>query len=303
MIIKPISGSAEEPDPGLSGNRDAGCWFLQQVGVAFRDLADSATADKTGCNENDTCRMVMCLNGDLRVCMTGMDQEDDFFLSAGTCSLQYHPGRCRCLNCAHRDRAQVLELVCPASEFVQLVGGTPVGRKLAAAMDAGRPLHVHQPMTPAIHQALICLREAVAGTDGSAAPLVFAKTLEVVWLLTRPPLPEARAPISGDTRRAVEKARAILRDNMANPPALKILAVQVGMSLSKLKQVYPLVYGMPPYAYLRQVRMERALHLIRSTDMSVIEVAFEVGYASPSRFSRAFADQFGFNPSRARRMG
>jgi len=250
-----------------------------------------------GDDENDTCRLVMCMNGDLRVCVTGTDQKNDFFLSAGNCSLQYQPGGCRCLNCAHHSRVQALELVCPASALVELMSGTRAGCELEVAVNAGRPLHIHQPITPAIHQALISLREVLAETDGGAVPLVLAKFLEMVWVFTSSRGQAACSPISVGTRRAVEKARSTLEDNMADPPALEALAAEVGMSLSKLKQVFPQVCGMPPYAYLRRVRMEQSRRLLSHHGLSVTEAAIQVGYSNLSHFAKIFAAYHGIKPS------
>ena len=192
---------------------------------------------------------------------------------------------------------QVLELVCPAAELVRLVSSTPVGRELAAAVKAGRPLHIHQPMGPALHQALFTLREGLTDPDRGAAPLMLAKALEMVWLFACAQSPVTRRPVSADTRRAVEKARSLLENNMTDPPALESLAAAVGMSLSKLKQVFPLVYGLPPYAYLRQVRMEQARRLLGQRGLSVTEAAFEVGYSNLSHFAKTFTAHYGINPS------
>lgn len=80
-------------------------------------------------------------------------------------------------------------------------------------------------------------------------------------------------------RRVLDKAREILECNMAEPPDLETLAGEVGMGLSKFKEVFPRVCGMLPYAYLRQTRMERARHLLAGRRLSVTEAAMEVGQA------------------------
>lgn len=299
-IIAFHPGSAQEISDGQSRNRTGGRFF-QNIRVAFQDLGDSGTACGICDSEEDACRMVMCLNGDVRFSVTGSNHEEDFFICAGSCSLQYHPGHCRYLACARSRRAHVLELVFPAREFLQLVGDTPLGRELEAAMNSGRPLNIHQPMTAGLHQALVGLREAVAGAAPGAAPMVLAKALEMVWLLARSQGPATPRPVPETTRRAVEKAQSILEGNMTDPPALEDLAAEIGMSLSKLKLVFLDVCGMPPYAYLRRARMERAGHLLRHQGLSVTEAAFEVGYSNLSHFAKAFAGHHGIKPSQAQR--
>jgi AraC-like DNA-binding protein len=102
-----------------------------------------------------------------------------------------------------------------------------------------------------------------------------------------------------ETRKAVEKARAILRHRMAEPPPLEALAGEVSMSLSNLKLFFPKVVGLPPYAYLRRARMEQAHELLCRKRLSVTETALTVGYNSLSHFTKTFVAHFGVKPSRA----
>ena len=71
----------------------------------------------------------------------------------------------------------------------------------------------------------------------------------------------------------------------------------VGVSSAKLKQIFPKVYGLPPYCYLRKLRMEKAMSLLKSGQMNVTETAYEVGYNSLSHFAGLFARHFGIKPS------
>jgi AraC-like DNA-binding protein len=294
------SGPVRELSDGQPGKGTSGRLF-QNIWVAFQDLGDAGTACGLCDSGEGACRMVMCLNGDLRFSVTGTDHVEDFLVCAGSCSLQYHPGDCHYLAYARQGRAQLLELVFPAKEFVQLVGDTPLGRELEAAMHSGRPLNIHQPMTTGVHQALVALSEAVPGAAAGVAPMVLAKALELVGLLANSRGLATPKLVSESSRRAVEKAQSILEGNMADPPALGDLAAEIGMSLSKLKLVFLEVCGMPPYAYLRWVRMERAGQLLRDRGMSVTEAAFEVGYSNLSHFAKAFAGHHGINPSQAQR--
>jgi len=271
-------------------------WVFQQLRIAFRDLASGVGPGIPSDHEKDICRMAMCLKGDLRICVTGPDRTRDFLVPPGNCSLQYQPGQCPCLQCAHHDLAQVLELVCQANAFAELMAGTALGRELKEALSAGRPWQIHQPMSPALHRTLVRLRDSLAQTGKASASLVLAKALETVWMLSDSALAAEPRPVSDDTRRAVDKARAILESNMAAPPDLETLAAEVGMSLSKLKEVFPQVCGMPPYAYLRQIRMERAWRLLAGRRLSVTEAAREVGYTNLSHFAKVFSAHHGFKP-------
>jgi transcriptional regulator GlxA family with amidase domain len=55
--------------------------------------------------------------------------------------------------------------------------------------------------------------------------------------------------------------------------------------------------GIAPIRYLAELRLARAVRLLRSTDATVAEVARSVGYGSEETLSRAFKARFGEAPS------
>lgn len=103
-------------------------------------------------------------------------------------------------------------------------------------------------------------------------------------------------------RDVVGKSQFILESNLEDPPSLGELARQVGVSSAKLKQIFPKVCGMPPYTYLRKLRMEKAFSLLNGDggEMNVTETAYSVGYNSLSHFSKVFESYFGIKPSKLR---
>ncbi|MBE1426259.1 AraC-like DNA-binding protein [Desulfomicrobium macestii] len=278
-------------------------WFFEGFRVSFRDLATEAEDEILPTKDMNTCWMAICLNGDLRVSVTGAGNNDELCIPQGNCLLQYEPGKCLCNKCMREQQVQLLEIVCPAKDLQRLIGDTPLGHDLQAAMINGRPMHVHRPMTSSIRQALAGLRETISTGEQGSAPLVLSKTLEMVWHFTHSGGQDVSAQIPSETLRAVDRAKSILEANMENPPDLESLASQVGMSLSKLKQVFPMACGMPPYAYLRLLRMEMAMRLLRDEGRSVTETALEVGYSNLSHFSKTFVEHFGLKPSQARKSG
>lgn len=274
-------------------------WFFEGFRVCFRDLS-AGPDEQAPTDDMNTCWMVMCLNGDLRVSVTGTGSDDELCLTEGNCLLQYRPGKCLCAHCTRDQQAQLLEIVCPAADLQRLMGDTPLGRDLQAAMVHGRPMHVHRPMTGAIRQVLVGLRETIASGGEGQSPLILSRMLEIVWHFTHSGGQDVGAQIPAETLRAVDRAKAILEGSMDSPPDLESLASQVGMSLSKLKQVFPMACGMPPYAYLRLLRMEKAMRLLREEGRSVTEAALEVGYSNLSHFSKTFTEHFRMKPSQAK---
>jgi AraC-like DNA-binding protein len=95
----------------------------------------------------------------------------------------------------------------------------------------------------------------------------------------------------------VRDARDVLIRNLENPPSLLELARQVGINKNKLNQGFRHVFGTSVFDYLRIRRLERSKELLKSKEKNVTEVAFEVGYAQQSNFTRAFKKHFGTNPT------
>ncbi|HEY6125279.1 MAG TPA: helix-turn-helix transcriptional regulator, partial [Steroidobacteraceae bacterium] len=59
-------------------------------------------------------------------------------------------------------------------------------------------------------------------------------------------------------------------------------------------------FGLPPHRYLLTRRMERAKALLRDTDLSVTDIAFQTGWKSLGTFGRIFRDVNGESPGELR---
>lgn len=90
----------------------------------------------------------------------------------------------------------------------------------------------------------------------------------------------------------------------ANPSSnftLEELARDAGLSISTLKAKFPVAFGQPVFAYLRDVRMTMARDAIEKEGWTVSEAAYFVGYKHPSNFTIAFRRKFGMAPSALRK--
>jgi AraC-like DNA-binding protein len=83
---------------------------------------------------------------------------------------------------------------------------------------------------------------------------------------------------------------------MTNAPPLTELSAETGLSLSKLKKGFKIVFGKTAYACLHEDRMERAHSLLSERRLNVSQVAWEIGYINVGHFSTAFRKQFGIRP-------
>jgi transcriptional regulator GlxA family with amidase domain len=78
------------------------------------------------------------------------------------------------------------------------------------------------------------------------------------------------------------------------------LARVSGVSQAHFARSFKEAFGVPPHRYLLTRRVERAMALLRDTDLSITQIAFEVGWESLGTFGRTFRDVTGETPSAVR---
>ncbi len=98
-------------------------------------------------------------------------------------------------------------------------------------------------------------------------------------------------------RAAVDEAVDILHREWKNPPSIATLARWVGTNECYLKKGFREQIGMTIGAYIRQLRMTKALEMIETGRYSILETALFVGYSNPGHFSAAFKKFYGHLPS------
>lgn len=81
------------------------------------------------------------------------------------------------------------------------------------------------------------------------------------------------------------------------PLDVETLAREAGLSAGHLSRSFKAAYGESPYSYVMTRRIERAMHLLRHSDMSVTDVCFTVGFSSLGTFSTRFSELVGTSPS------
>ncbi|MEN1988061.1 AraC family transcriptional regulator [Paenibacillus hubeiensis] len=89
-----------------------------------------------------------------------------------------------------------------------------------------------------------------------------------------------------------------LNREFAQPLRVDELAAEARMSASSLYDYFKEVTGMSPIRFQKQIRLQEARRLLLSGSIDAAEAAFQVGYESPSHFSREYARMFGMPPIR-----
>ena len=83
---------------------------------------------------------------------------------------------------------------------------------------------------------------------------------------------------------------------------LPILCKKIHMSRSQIFRKMKALTGDSPSQFIREYRLKKAADLLKSGELNISEVAWEVGFKDPSYFSKAFRDTFGILPSEVNRQ-
>ncbi|MEY8630139.1 substrate-binding domain-containing protein [Bacteroides nordii] len=96
----------------------------------------------------------------------------------------------------------------------------------------------------------------------------------------------------------VEKFKKIIEEKMSDS-GLNVEDLGKDMGLSRV-QLYRKIKSLTNYApneLLRMARLKRAASLLASSELTVAEIAYEVGFTSPSYFTKCYKEQFGESPT------
>lgn len=95
----------------------------------------------------------------------------------------------------------------------------------------------------------------------------------------------------------ITRAARWIRDHYAEPFRVEDLARLTGMSPSGFYRHFQTVTALSPIQFQKQIRLQQARLLLATHPRDITTVAHEVGYDSPSQFSREYRRQYGVPPS------
>ncbi|WP_188461902.1 two-component regulator propeller domain-containing protein [Marivirga lumbricoides] len=99
----------------------------------------------------------------------------------------------------------------------------------------------------------------------------------------------------------IQKILAIINDNISKPELnVDFLSSKVFLSRSQLYRKIKSLTGISVNEFIRNVRLEKAKHLIDEGDDNINEVSYKVGFTSPSYFTKCYKSKFGHVPTRSK---
>ncbi len=125
----------------------------------------------------------------------------------------------------------------------------------------------------------------------------FAITLDYIYANRKEPL----VKLSSLDRKALEAAKELLTKRLVQPPQIKELSRYTGLNQQKLMSGFKQLNGITIYEYIKRARMQKAFELLLASDMSIMEIAKDVGYHGDGHFHQVFREVYGTTPGKLRK--
>ena len=110
--------------------------------------------------------------------------------------------------------------------------------------------------------------------------------------------PLQKAAVTDVDKDFLEKLRELIGQKLPDPNlSVEELGEQIGLSRVQLYRKTKALCGYAPNELLRIARLKRASLLLASTEKTVSEITYEVGFSSPSYFTKCYKEYFGESPT------
>jgi len=132
----------------------------------------------------------------------------------------------------------------------------------------------------------------------SQKPLYQFKTCSLILSLLAEVLTrERRTEQPNYYEKIVAKAKYLMESNVYSAINLPVISDQLGVSTSRLNEIFKTYTSMTPYQYYIQIKIHKAESLLEQEKISVKEAAYRMGFEDQYYFSRLFKNKTGISPS------
>lgn len=155
-------------------------------------------------------------------------------------------------------------------------------------------------------QSEICkeLQAIYAQRDLPEAPMLLLAHFLSIWAKLHHNIHSSHIDRKNSTNvQIIKKMMCYIMNHYREDITLEDIAVSGAVGQSKCCKLFQQYLGMTPNAYLNQCRLIQSQKLLRNTDLSVTEIAAEVGYSSASYYAESFRKWYGKSPTEYRKDG
>lgn len=124
--------------------------------------------------------------------------------------------------------------------------------------------------------------------------------IRTIQSMTEKVIKSYSAASAHDIRREIVSTQNYINQNYSRDLSVEMLASLVYLTPDYLSRLFKKSTGKSLSQYIRQVRMERASELLRTTSRKVIDIGTSVGYSNYSYFCQSFREYFGRSPEKYR---
>ncbi len=162
-----------------------------------------------------------------------------------------------------------------------------------------QPLHTSVDWERKILQALLRMHDCL---DQPAFPLQILGLFCEIWqeLYIHAPGEQTFLGKPSGQLNAVRDMVTYIQDHYAEKITLEEIAASANVCKSKCCSLFNKYLGQSPVRYLISYRLEKSVERMASTDLSISEIGYEVGFLGPSYFSETFRKQYGCSPGKYR---
>lgn len=158
---------------------------------------------------------------------------------------------------------------------------------------------------PDIHNITVelvnCLTRKELNFQFIARGLVFALFLKMINIVSEDS--KSSSPSSShDDYLVIAPALDYIREHYMNEFTVDTLADECHMSPTHFRRNFTQIMGQGPLSYLNDVRIQNADVLLRTTEMSILDISESVGFNSVSSFNRHFSELYGMPPLKWRKQ-
>ncbi|HMF72781.1 MAG TPA: AraC family transcriptional regulator, partial [Flavitalea sp.] len=112
------------------------------------------------------------------------------------------------------------------------------------------------------------------------------------------PITASDIEVANADEKTVQRALAVVEKNISNSDfSVEELSRELYMSRVGLYKKLLSLTGKTPIEFIRIIRLKRAAQLLEKSQLSISEIAYEVGFNNPKYFAKYFKTQFGMLPS------
>ena len=229
--------------------------------------------------------------------------DKEFDIQAGDVYL-FSTNEVHCITEIHNDRPMVLLNTHFEPRFIWSPQGNVFDESfLRIFLDRGEffsnRLDRQNPTTKEIASLLLRMQKEAEEKPEAYELMIKTHLLNILVLLIRnyDYVKGSNAPtLQSDKLFRMEAALTYIDDNIKKPITLDEIAQNAGMSRTYFSSTFKKLNGLTPWEYIGLKRIEAAKHLLRHTDTSVLDIAFDCGFNNISHFNRLFKKATGLCP-------